>query len=284
MARIRTIKPEFPQSETIGSLSRDARLLFVQLWTIVDDAGRARAASRMLASLLYPYDDDAKGLIDQWLDELETQKVIRRYEVDGSRYLEIVNWLEHQKIDRPSPSRLPEYRETSSTPREHSREIDADLVPRTSTKDDLSRAVSPERANSHFEDFWKAYPRRDGPNPRKDAERKFEALVKTGVEPSMMIEAAKQLAVDEARRGNVGTRFIPQAVTWLNQQRWIDHAAIAFDEQVAAIDWDAQVARFKRGIGWSAKWYGPEPGQHGCRAPPDVLAKYGYLDEVGAVQ
>lgn len=113
VARIRTIKPEFPQSESVGKLSRDARLLFVQLWTIVDDAGRARAASRMLASLLYPYDDDARMLIDHWLGELEAGEHIRRYEVDGSQYLEIVKWLEHQKIDKPSKSRLPEFVEGS---------------------------------------------------------------------------------------------------------------------------------------------------------------------------
>src|SRR6202035_678860 len=111
MSRIRTIKPEFPQSETIGRLSRDARLLFVLLWTIADDAGRARAASRMLASLLYPYDDDAPSLIDGWLDDLEHHDCVRRYEVDGSRYLEIVNWLKHQKIDHPSASRLPPFSE-----------------------------------------------------------------------------------------------------------------------------------------------------------------------------
>ena len=91
MSRIRTIKPEFPHSETVGKLSRDARLLFIQLWTIVDDAGRARAASRMLASLLYPYDDDAGVRIDGWLDELERMSCIRRYEADGSQYLVIVS-------------------------------------------------------------------------------------------------------------------------------------------------------------------------------------------------
>lgn len=36
MARIRTIKPEFPQSETMGRVSRDARLLFIQLWTVAE--------------------------------------------------------------------------------------------------------------------------------------------------------------------------------------------------------------------------------------------------------
>lgn len=131
MARIRTIKPEFPQSESIGKLSRDARLLYIQLWTIVDDAGRARAASRMLASLLYPYDDEARDLMDGWLLELERGEHIRRYDVDGSQYLEITKWLEHQKIDRPSPSRLPEYRESDAKPRETSRALDADLVPST---------------------------------------------------------------------------------------------------------------------------------------------------------
>jgi hypothetical protein len=64
MGRIRTIKPEFPQSESVGRLSRDARLLFIQLWTVCDDSGRARGSSRMLASLLYPYDTDVLGLID----------------------------------------------------------------------------------------------------------------------------------------------------------------------------------------------------------------------------
>src|SRR5690242_8409033 len=107
MSRIRSIKPEFPQSESIGKLSRDARLLFIMLWTYVDDAGRARASSRMLASLLYPYDDDAKKLIDGWLGELELYGHITIYDVEGSRYLEICNWLKHQKIDRPSKSRLP---------------------------------------------------------------------------------------------------------------------------------------------------------------------------------
>ncbi|MGY3359765.1 hypothetical protein ACVWZK_006428 [Bradyrhizobium sp. GM0.4] len=129
MARIRTIKPELPQSQSIGRLSRDARLLFIQLFTIADDAGRARAASRLLASLLYPYDDDAPTLIEGWLDELAQQKQIRRYVVDGSEYLEIVKWLEHQKIDRPSASRLPAFCEGSPEPREDSRGLDADLGP-----------------------------------------------------------------------------------------------------------------------------------------------------------
>jgi hypothetical protein len=151
MGRIRTIKPEFPKSETIGSLSRDARLLFIQLWTEADDSGRLRGASRLLASLLYPYDEDAPALIDSWLSELSEKGCIRRYQVKGNQYVEIANWLEHQKIDRPSPSRLPSFDEGSEIPREDSRgledgprTLDLGSVPRTKDLVTSPAATSPK--------------------------------------------------------------------------------------------------------------------------------------------
>lgn len=133
MARIRTIKPEFPQSESMGRISRDARLLFILLWTIVDDEGRARADSRMLARVLYPYDDGEDGAektsrtdIERWLGELESQECVVRYSVDGNSYLQIHNWLTHQKIDKPSKSKIPEFDGVSrilANPRESSRSV-----------------------------------------------------------------------------------------------------------------------------------------------------------------
>jgi hypothetical protein len=106
MARIRSIKPEFPHSESMGRVSRDARLTFILLWTIADDSGRLRGNSRMLASLLFPYDGDAPKAIDKWLSELEGEKCVVRYKVNGDSYLEIRNWLTHQKIDKPSKSKI----------------------------------------------------------------------------------------------------------------------------------------------------------------------------------
>lgn len=132
MARIRTVKPEFCESESIGKLSRDARLLFIQLWTFVDDSGKSRASSRLLASRLYPYDTDAPQLIDRWLEELERGGHIRLYEVEGCQYLDIPKWLKHQRIDHPGKSRLPEFREGLAKPREDKRDIrDSYLGPRT---------------------------------------------------------------------------------------------------------------------------------------------------------
>ena len=148
MPRIRTIKPEFPQSESMGRVTRDARLLFIQLWTLADDSGRLRGNSRMLASLLFPYDDDAPSLIVDWLAELEAQNCIVRYLADdGGSYVQISNWTDHQKIDKASESKLPapsddairEYSRKLSKPREASllSRARADQGPRTKegTKD-----------------------------------------------------------------------------------------------------------------------------------------------------
>lgn len=122
MGRIRTIKPEFPHSESMGRVSRDARLLFVQLWTICDDSGRTRASSRMLASLLFPYDDDAPSLLAGWLAELAGEGCIDLYQVEGSSYLSVRNWSKHQRIDRPSKPMFPDPIEGSRVPIEGSSE------------------------------------------------------------------------------------------------------------------------------------------------------------------
>lgn len=148
MARIRTIKPEFPQSESMGRITRDARLLFVMLWTIADDLGRARGASRMIASLLFPYDDDAPKLVDGWLAELEREGCVARYQVDGASYLEILNWTSHQKIDKPSGSKIPPFDESSRTfsrPREVSSE---DQGPRTKDQGPKDQGTKPSPSPS----------------------------------------------------------------------------------------------------------------------------------------
>ena len=91
----------------MARVGRDARLLFVLLWTVADDAGRARAAPVGLAALLYASDPDAPMCLPAWLDELEREGCIERYTVDEVEYLRVVNWRRHQYVQRPTPSRLP---------------------------------------------------------------------------------------------------------------------------------------------------------------------------------
>ena len=88
-------------------VSRDARLLFVQLWTIVDDQGRTPAEPDDLVAVLYPSDFDAERYMQLWLDELEAEGCIERYDVEGIDYLRVIHWHKHQQISHPTQSRLP---------------------------------------------------------------------------------------------------------------------------------------------------------------------------------
>jgi hypothetical protein len=110
MSRIRTVKPEFFVSVKVCKVSRDARYLFLGLLTESDDEGRQLAAPRRITGALFPHDDEVNTAdVRRWLDELEQVGLIRRYQgPDGAEYLHIVGFAEHQRVSKPTPSRLPE--------------------------------------------------------------------------------------------------------------------------------------------------------------------------------
>jgi len=108
MGRIRTIKPELPQDERVGRVSREARLCWLLCFTLADDEGRFRAHPSLLAGTLYPYDGLKPSTVAGWMDELgEAGLLIRYQDTDGQEYAEIHNWRKHQFIPHPANSRLP---------------------------------------------------------------------------------------------------------------------------------------------------------------------------------
>lgn len=107
MPRIRTIQPHFARSPSIQNLTHEARLLFVLLWTVVDDSGRCHGDPELLSDVLYPHEYEVKLRIDLWLDELEREGCIERYEHEEMDYLHIVHWKKHQRIYHPTRSYLP---------------------------------------------------------------------------------------------------------------------------------------------------------------------------------
>jgi hypothetical protein len=58
----------------------------------------------------------------------------------------------------------------------------------------------------------------------------------------MLIDEAKKWRLAEESRGNIGTRFIPRAITWLNEQRWSDHAALVAVVELAGPEIQIQAA------------------------------------------
>src|SRR5262249_50984629 len=111
--RLRSILPALWQSETFAALSWDARFLLIGLWSYADDAGRDLDRVALIAAALFPFDLE-RGSVETFqrvaaaIDELAAAGLVGRYEVDGTRYLQIVNWDDWQKPQRPTPSRFPD--------------------------------------------------------------------------------------------------------------------------------------------------------------------------------
>ena len=137
-----------------------------------------------------------------------------------------------------------------------------------SQKDSLGASAPSEPAPpDQFEDFWKAYPRREGPNPKKPARMRFNQLVNAGQDPIAMIAAARLLA----REHPTPTRFVPQAVTWLNQERYADAVGADPSRPVDADQWRKRLDHARRNRKWPVGQWGPRPHEPGCLAPPDLI-------------
>ncbi len=79
---------------------------------------------------------------------------------------------------------------------------------------------------SAFEQFWSAYPKRKGANPKHPASLRFEAALKAGTDPEVIIDGAKRYGTAEGELGHLEGPYVKQAVAWLNQRCWEDYPAI----------------------------------------------------------
>jgi hypothetical protein len=103
--RIRTIKPEFWRNRKLASLGREVHDFAARLITASDDEGFCEADPALLAGDLYPFDPDAQRFIRKALPELERIGFII---IKGGEFgvVCLPKFREHQRINRPSPSRL----------------------------------------------------------------------------------------------------------------------------------------------------------------------------------
>ncbi|MCI1868507.1 hypothetical protein [Bifidobacterium crudilactis] len=110
--RIRNIKPEFWRSDDIASLDVFERLLFVGLWSYVDDNGVGRYHLIDICADLFAQDlagDPRETLrrLSEGLGVLAERGLIQMYEADGGKYIYITNWERHQKVHNPNKPRYP---------------------------------------------------------------------------------------------------------------------------------------------------------------------------------
>jgi len=108
VARIRTIKPSMFSSLTVCAWPVDVRWTFAGLFTYLDDYGRGLDEPRLVKAELWPLDDRMTAKkVDEHLDLIASTGPLCRYESGGSRYFHITSWREHQRVNRPTDSKIP---------------------------------------------------------------------------------------------------------------------------------------------------------------------------------
>lgn len=94
MARARNIKPSFFKNELLGQADPLLGMLFISLWTLADKAGRLEDRPLRIKAETFPYRDGID--INGYLTELLALGFIDRYEVNGLKIIEVVNFVKHQ--------------------------------------------------------------------------------------------------------------------------------------------------------------------------------------------
>jgi hypothetical protein len=137
------------------------------------------------------------------------------------------------------------------------------------------RSASPPSAD--FENFRKSYPKRTGNYGWAAAEKKYRAMIKTGIDPGAVLAALERFKEELRKTNRIGTEFVPMPASWLNKEDFSESAMAAFaPEPPREIDWRTVLTFYKKTGHWE-KGVGADPDSISCRAPPELLREFGLL-------
>jgi hypothetical protein len=236
MARIRSTHPGQWTAGDFLECSPLARLLALAIRNVADDHGAFRWKPTSIKAECLPADNcDIESLLSELI---ENDQVIL-YEVGGKKYGLIKDFTQWQRPKKPKYIHpVPDWFSTGTEPVPNEVATEPEILPqrkdvggRREKKD--TRSASPPK-NDDFEELKRVYPRRNGNYGWKAAERKFSALVKTGVDPRAIIAAAIRLGV--TLKAKIGTEFIPMPASWLNSEDFVDCAVVAFEKDDGLIE------------------------------------------------
>lgn len=114
--RARNVKPGFFSNEHLLGCDPLARILFVGLWCLADREGRLQDRPRQIGLEVFPGESvSVDALLDQLAGQTESDgapALIVRYCREGRRYIQILNFLKHQRPhSNEQPSEIPPWNE-----------------------------------------------------------------------------------------------------------------------------------------------------------------------------
>ena len=219
--RIRSIKPEFWRSDDIDALDWDTRLVFIGLWSYVDDNGvgiykMSNIVSDLFASDFYRDPNATLNRVSEALNRLESRSMIDLYRVADRDYLYITNWERHQRVNNPNKPRYPLPTSENSEPIEGLSRSD------TGSNETLSPGAGEQRSR--------------GTGEQSSSSAKLPASAEP---PREDVEELCTRLRDHVARNTDKPPTI--SARWRTEARLLlDKDGIEFDEAVRVLDWCQQ--------------------------------------------
>lgn len=95
--RNRIIRATFWLNEELADCDAHTRLMFIGLWGFADREGLFEWREKQIKASVFPYENVK---IEVLLKKLLDKKFIRKYEIEGKFYGQIINFLKHQSIHK----------------------------------------------------------------------------------------------------------------------------------------------------------------------------------------
>jgi hypothetical protein len=235
--RARNVKPSLFKNELLAIADPIYTVVFAGLWCLADRRGRLEDRPAKIHFDINPgraFEGTSVSL--NWLAD---NGFIARYEVNGTRYVQILNFEKHQNPHHKEPESIIPQMPGVEPPcmacesgaeeasMEHAKPPDrADsgflipdspsLIAQTAGSDCSTVA---EQGSSMFEKIREIYPKRNGSQRWQDAASAFRARVREGHSPEIILAGVQRYAAFVEAEGTEGSSFVQQAATFLGTNR-----------------------------------------------------------------
>jgi hypothetical protein len=219
--RIRTIKPEFWQNETIALLPEFTRLMAIALLNYADDHGYFMANHKLIHGNLFPFEDDSKK-IPRAIDELSRVDYLQLgIDSKGRQVARVINFTKHQRVDKPKPSIIKEDFTIQDQSKTHPRSILGGMEGKGKEMErngmDLScRILSDDREVLDL--FWEMTPSKGKTRTSKLKIEKAWAKIKKPDRPTIDDLKNCLAAWNQTQKWKDG--FCEGMHIWINDRKW----------------------------------------------------------------
>jgi hypothetical protein len=235
--RARNVKPSLFKNELLAIADPIYTVVFAGLWCLADRRGRLEDRPAKIHFDINPgraFEGTSVSL--NWLAD---NGFIARYEVNGTRYVQILNFEKHQNPHHKEPESIippmpgaeascmggapgadePCLEHASAPDRADSGFLIPDSPSLIAHASGSEGSPVAEQGSSVFDQIRAIFPKRSGSHRWQDALNHFRARVREGHSPETILAGVERYATFVREQGNEGSSFVQQAATFLGTNR-----------------------------------------------------------------